>query len=391
MDKIIVCHEEYYETSPELITEVPGVCTLMGAFSDFCKGYCLTGTGSLALRVAISRRDDSTISLYDATRNEKKQFSLGSLKFKKDDKWVSYIKGALSQLISDGYTVPCGLNITLKGALLYCDNLTLSSAISVGLLKALNELFSFNIDNNTIIRISYQALNLYSKIHPRVRDLITMLYAEEGKVIYFDLTSMNYTLLDYPFSDSDNGGAFGIIVDPQIPPQILRNDIEETRQDAHDCCINLAKCITDGTPLRELSIRELKSRVITGITEHERRTCEHVIVETAKVQKGVSFLEKGFAPGFGRALSDIYISLRDTFNIICPEVDWLMKRASEVRDVYGGSLISYGALGSLYLVLTKEAFEEYSQKFAEYEVIFGFKPETRIFYPHGPAKVVRID
>ncbi|MCR5731628.1 MAG: hypothetical protein K6G51_01640 [Sphaerochaetaceae bacterium] len=363
----------------------------MGAFSDFCKGYCITGTGALALRVAVSRRDEAVVSLYDATRNEKKQFSINALKFKKEDKWANYIKGVLSLLISDGHRIPCGLNITLKGALLYCDELTLSSALSIGLINALNELFSFKLDKNSIIRISHQALNQYSNIHPRVRDLITMLYAEEGKVIYFDLTSMNYRLIDYNFSDFDKNEACGIIVDPQIPPQILRNDIEETRQDAHDCCVNLAKCITDGTPIRDISIRELKSHVITGITEHERRTSEHVILESIKVQRGVSNLERGYAQGFGRALSDVYISMRDTFNIVCPEVDWLMKRAGEIREVYGGSLVSNGALGSIYLILTKSALEEYTQKFSDYEMIFGFKPEMRTFIPHGPATVVKVE
>ena len=80
MEKIVAFHELNYKNKVEVLSQVPGVVTLMGAFSDFCSGYCIAGTGALGLRVAISRRDDNTVRLYDATRADKKHFNLSSLK-----------------------------------------------------------------------------------------------------------------------------------------------------------------------------------------------------------------------------------------------------------------------------------------------------------------------
>ncbi len=390
MDKIVSYHQQYFRKTPEILSEVPGVCTLMGAFSDFCKGFCLTGTGALALRISISRRTDSAIKLFDATRNEKKQFQLTALKFRKEDRWVNYIKGAISFLAGEGHRIPCGLDITLKGALLFCDSLTISSAISIAVITALDRMFSFGLDRNAIIRISYQAINQFSHVHCRLRDLVTMLYAEEGKVLYFDMQSMDYNLIEYPFGDHSESRPYGIIVDPQVPPQVLRSEIEEKRQDAHDCCVNLSSHITDGYTLRDCPVNELKSHIISGITEHERRTCEYVITESAKVRKGASALIGGDARLFGRSLRDIYTGMRDVFEISCPEVDWLIKRAGESTDIFGGSLISNGASGSIYIILTKEGEEAYRSCLSDYERIFGFKPTIRVFHPGGPAKVTEL-
>ncbi len=391
MDKIVSYHQQYFRNDPEVLSEVPGVCTLMGAFSDFCKGFCLTGTGALALRVSVSRREDTSVKLFDATRNEKKQFQLTTLKYRKEDRWVNYIKGVISFLVSEGHRIPCGLDITLKGALLFCDSLTISSALSIGILLALDKMFSFGLDRNAIIRISYQATNQFSHVHCRLRDLITMLYAEEGKVLYFDMQSMDYSLIDYVFGDNSGNRPYGIIIDPQVPPQVLRSEIEEKRQDAHDCCVNLSSHITDGYTLRDCPVHELKSHIISGITEHERRTCEYVITESAKVKRGAQALKVADAKGFGRSLRDIYMGMRDVFEVSCPEVDWLIKRAGESADIFGGSLISNGASGSIYLILTKDGETNYTSCLADYERIFGFKPTMRVFRPGGPAKVSALE
>ena len=85
MEKIVAFHELNYKEKVTVMAEVPGVVTVMGAFSDFCDGYCLAGTGALGLRVALSPRDDMVVRVYDATRGDKKRFNLTVLKHRKEE------------------------------------------------------------------------------------------------------------------------------------------------------------------------------------------------------------------------------------------------------------------------------------------------------------------
>ena len=91
MDKISAFHTDNYKVKPDIICQVPGVCTLMGAFADFCKGYCVTGTGTLGLRIAVSKRDDDMVKIYNATRNDRKQFSYSNIKYRREDKWANFV------------------------------------------------------------------------------------------------------------------------------------------------------------------------------------------------------------------------------------------------------------------------------------------------------------
>jgi len=389
MDKVVTCHIDCYKANPEVLVEVPGVVTLMGAFSDFCKGHCITGTGALGLRVALSSREEMQVRVFDASRNDRKQFSLTALKYKKEDKWANYVKGVFSLLNAEGYDFSHGFDITLKGALLYCDKLTVSVAITLGLLLAIDNYCKLGLDKSAIIRLAYQACTRFSNVKCRMRDIITMMYAEKGKVLFFDLQTMAFEMAEYPFADaSDSSSAYGLIVDPQVPPQILREELEEKREDAHSCCEALKAVLPGEYRLRTYPISELKSHAILNLSEHERRTCEYVIGETSYTLKAYKAMLAKDAKTFAKCLRSIYVSMRDVFEISCPEVDWLIKRAGETEGVYGASLISNGASGSIYLVLEKDGEESYKTNMEDYKRIFDFMPETRLFNPGGSARVI---
>lgn len=387
MDKVVTCHMNNFGTKPETLAEVPGVCTLIGAFSDFCKGYCITGTGALGLRVAISQRRDNSVKLYDATRGDKKQFSIMNIKYKREDRWANFVKGVFSVLSQEGFEFPCGLDITFKGALLYCDNLTVSVAMSIGVLLAVNSRWEFGIGTEDLIRLSYRACTRFSGIKVRLRDIMTLMNAKEGNVLIFDLQTMDFEMAPYPFGNPEEG-AFGMILDPQVPPQILRDELEEKREDAHDCCEKLAALLPAEYRLRSYPINELKSHIIRGLSEHERRTCEYVISECNNTRKAASAIKSGDALAFAKALRSVYVSMRDVFEITCPEVDWLIKRAGETEGVHGASLISNGASGSIYLILEKSGETLYKKHMEDYRRIFDFLPETRVFTPGGSARVL---
>ena len=385
MDKIANFHMENYKIKPDIICQVPGVCTLMGAFSDFCKGYSITGTGTLGLRIAISKRNDESVRIYNATRNDKKQFSFSQIKFRKEDKWANFIKGAISILLEQNILPIQGLDITIKGALLFCDNLTISVAITAGMISALNSEFSLGLEKSAIIRLTYAAITKFCNLNCRFRDIVTLMNAEEGKVFCFDLQTMNYALRDFTFSND----IYCLVVDPNVPPQILREEIEEKRQDAHDCCKKLSAFLPAEYKLRTYPIKELKSHIISTLSEHERRTCEYVITETNYAERGMKALESGDAVNFAKQLSSIYFGMRDVFEITCPEVDWLIKRASEIEGIYGASLVSNGATGSIFLVLDKKGEDEYMGVLNDYKRIFDFNPEVRRFTPGSSIKVIK--
>jgi galactokinase len=91
---------------------------------------------------------------------------------------------------------------------------------------------------------------------------------------------------------------------------------------------------------------------------------------------------------YGKTMNRIQSGLRDLFEVTCPEVDWLTKRASETAGCLGSVLICNGFSGNVMVLLSKQSLPSYINRLEEYEHIFGFHPRWYIFQSGGCAKVV---
>ncbi|HRZ65894.1 MAG TPA: galactokinase, partial [Spirochaetia bacterium] len=90
---------------------------------------------------------------------------------------------------------------------------------------------------------------------------------------------------------------------------------------------------------------------------------------------------KGDAAAFGRTVNKSHSSLRNLYEVSCPEIDWLAKRATEIDGVLCSRLTGKGFGGCTLSVMSEAALAEYRKRLEDYERIFGFRPvvyETRI-------------
>ncbi|MDY4611870.1 MAG: galactokinase [Sphaerochaetaceae bacterium] len=370
---------------PKVLVRVPGVYTLLGIFSDYCKGHCITGTGEQALQIAVSIRDDQMVRLYNATLNDRKRFSLGNIKFRKEDRWGNFIKGVIAELVSDGVVLP-GLNVTVGGELLHCDNITVSGALALGTVMALDELMSLSLDQAAMLRISYLANTSFNNETCRIADLLTMLNGKEGKLMLFDLQHVSYSYFDYPFHEKNS--PLGIIVESRIPPHAMREEMMHRRLATKDAFARLRQQCPSG-PIRDFPENELKERTVP-LDEDSRHICSYVLAESRLATEGSVQLAQKDAVLYGKTISRMQAGLRDLMEITCPEVDWLTKRASEIPGCLGAGLVSNGLSGTIMILLDETVLPVYLDRLEEYEHIFGFHPRWMIYQPQGCAKVMPV-
>lgn len=385
VDNIRLYHQKEYGDMPKVLVRVPGVYTLLGIFSDYCKGHCITGTGGQSLQIAVSVRDDQMVRLYNATLNDRKRFSLGNIKFRKEDRWGNFIKGVVAELVSDGAVLP-GLNITVEGELLHCDNITVSGALALGTAMALNDLMSLSLDQAAMLRISYLANTSFNNETCRIADLLTMLNGKEGKLMLFDLQHVNYSYFDYPFHEKDL--PLGIIVESRIPPHAMREEMTHRRLATKDAFARLRQQCPSGA-IRDFPENELKERTVP-LDEDSRHICTYVLAESRWAMEGSVQLAQKDAVLYGKTISRMQAGLRDLMEITCPEVDWLTKRASEISGCLGAGLVSTGLSGTIMILLDEAVLPAYLDRLEEYEHIFGFHPRWMIYQPQGCAKVMPV-
>lgn len=385
MNNIIAKHKTYFDKKePQVIAKAPIVCTLFGAFADACQGYSLLCCGVNSVTVAISKRKDNLIKVHKADGSDRKRFAINALRFRKEDRWANYVKAVIAVLIKEGHSF-VGMDITLDGDGLNSDNTSLSTSLAIATCLSLNELFALDLKQNDIVRVVHQANTSFNNETCKISDLMTLLNGKENTVVFFDHQHSTYQFIDFPFR-KDNSQFFTIIVDSKIPSQAMREENVYAHKLTQEALDKLYLHYRD-ISRREIPEKDVASRIIP-IEEKYRNVSVFVLRESRFAQEAKNMLEQNQAVLYGRVMNRAEVDLRDKLEITCPEIDWLVKRASEIDGCKGSHLVFDGNSGSIMLLINEESINLYQEKMEEYGHIFGFEPTWKEFSPKNKAEVL---
>ncbi len=366
-------HTAEYKEFPEAVVSAPGIITLLGEYTDLCDGYALTGALDRHITVAVSKRRDNSLRFYAADLGERKRTTIPNLKYRREDRWANYMKGVLYEIYRRNYEFK-GLNLTVSGTIPQKVGLKSSTAICVATALAVKQLLQLEIADNQLIQAIYFAETSFLQSKARLVDIMSMLYAQQGSLLLFDLHSLVYTPVNYK---PKNASLY--VTNSNIPPFPIREDILY-REEESLAALEMLKGNQPNGMFRDLTEQDVKT-LTSSLPEERKRFCIYVLEESRRVLDAVKALDVRDMHGFGKIMNRSQESLRDKFEVSCPEIDWLTKRAVELTGCYGSKLIGEGFGGCTLTLLEPNALEPYKQRLGDYEHIFGFRPECFEFYP----------
>ncbi len=380
MDKIFSQHVGEYGHDPEVIAEAPGVLNLMGEHTDFQEGFVLQIGLHLNLRIAVSKRNDTSLRFYSVDLNERKRTTIANLKYKREDRWANYLKGVLYEIMQVGCGFK-GMNITIMGSIPRDIGLGSSAALGVGTAMAVRELFELDLEDIQLVQLSYLSETAFLGKRIKITDHLGTFFTKEGFAIFIDLRSLDFQQVPVKFK-----GLALILTESGVKQSGVQEEINERYETCQES-VEILRDRINQRSLRDMNTQDL-DQGLGLLPEASRRLCLHVVQENQRVKDARSLLKKGDGPTFGKMMSRSHESLRDNFEVSCPEIDWLVKRASEVEGFYGSRLLGPGFGGCTLSICEKSALVEYEKRLDEYEHIFGFHPIYHIIEPQGGVRII---
>jgi galactokinase len=120
-----------------------------------------------------------------------------------------------------------------------------------------------------------------------------------------------------------------------------------------------------------------------------RRRCRHVVTEDARTLSAVGALRRGDLGEVGRLMRRSHESLRDDYEVSCPELDFLAETAWGLEGVLGARMTGGGFGGSTVTLLRRERLEDYERTVTDrYQKRFGFAPTLYVSEAGGGAEEV---
>ena len=374
-----------YDCKPQAVCSAPGVLHLLGEHAEFARGHVLSIALPFVATIAVSRRDDSSIRMYTKLYDERKRCSVSNLKFKREDRWANLLKAVLSGLDTMGCTLS-GVNFLILSDIPDGRGLGSSSAICLAATLALCRLYNFKITDAQAIYIAHTAETQFINRPNRVSTCYASIHAHAGAVFSLDLRSLEYRHLRITAQE-----LHFYLIDSMVPPVGAMEELLQRQRDYIEVRSRL-KPMTGKRDLRDISSRELKD-LIASLPEGLRRLSMHISSEEERHHQAVDCIESGQVSGLGKILHRSHESLRDNYEISCPEIDWLAKHHTDVAGCYAVRLTGKGFGASAVMVAIGEPQiieTSASLFFDEYERIFGFQAQVRRVVVSGGAIGMRI-
>jgi galactokinase len=380
MNELIRIHGEEYGEPPQIIVRAPGRVNLIGEHTDYNEGFVLPMAIDYFVQVAVSRRKDQHLRFYSADFRDRKRTSISNLRYKKEDRWANYPKGVVSVLLARGYTLG-GINFTVQGNIPQGAGLSSSAALEVAAGFAVQKLFGLKISGPDLAQLAQEAENNFVGVRCGIMDQFVSRMARAGHATLIDTRDMNYRYIPLNFKSIKI-----LITNSNVPRNLLDSEYNQRREEC-ERCVDILSAKKPGRALRDYTPADLRDSMGL-IPETTRKKCLHVVEENQRVLEAETALKKSDIVYFGKLMNRSHESLRDQYEVSCPELDWLVKRAWETDGVYGSRMTGAGFGGCTVTLIEEEVIPVYISRLEAYERIFSFKPETFVSEPAAGARVL---
>ena len=366
--------QDVFGTEPDVIAAAPGRVNVIGEHVDYSNGFVLPFAISNRTTVAIKKRADNKIRLASAQRQSSVfETSIDELIPGAEGKWERYPLGVVWALgINDG------LDIYVDGKVPLGAGLSSSAALECSIATALNELFKLNLDVRDLARATQKAENDFVGMPCGIMDQSISLMGKAGHALLLDCRDLSTKLVPMDLSAS---GLELLIIDTQAHHALVDGGYAERRGNCDAAAAKLGKS------MRELNLAELESGK-SKLTEVEYRRARHAVTEIARVLECVKALEaKDFAL-VGKLLNSSHQSLRDDYNVSCPELD-LAVETSNKSGALGARMVGGGFGGSAIALLKRSDIQSAKDAITKAFALNGFKaPRFFESLPSDGAQVI---
>lgn len=346
---------EKFNQSPRVISSAPGRFNLIGEHTDYNKGYVFPVAINLRIYFLVSPRKDEKVRVWAEDYQEEVTFSLQGLSSQKNRGWVKYIQGIYWVLRKEGYNIP-GINALVRGNVPVEAGLSSSAALEVSIIYGLNKLFDLRISPQNMALYAQRAENEYVGVGCGVMDQFISVFGEEDKALFLDCETLEKQLI--PVRLKENRLQI-LVYNSRVKRGLASSEYNKRREESGKALEMLKEAGIESYKEEKLDVlKREKNRL--GNTLYKR--AYHVMSENQRVKKALKAIKKNDFTSLGELIFQSHQSLRDNYEVSCPELDLLYEVGQRFAGCLGARLTGAGFGGSGIALIQRERIKELESK-----------------------------
>ena len=356
MTELVNTFKEKFGSRGKIYTYfAPGRVNLIGEHTDYNGGHVFPCALTLGTYGVARKRRDNKLRFYSMNLDKRGIIysNLNDLKPNRGAGWTNYPKGVMWAFEKRGFKMDTGLDLMIYGNIPNGSGLSSSAALEVLTGLILKDIYGFDVSMTDIALIGQYSENNFNGCNCGIMDQFASAMGKKNHAIFLDTNTLEFEYAPVILKD-----ARIVIVNSKVKHSLVNSAYNDRRNDCEEALKEL-QTVVDVKALGELTEEQFETYKSAIKSEIRVKRAKHAVYENQRTIKAAAALRDGDIETFGKLMNETHVSLRDDYEVSCPEVDVLVEIAWATEGVLGSRITGGGFGGCTVNIVKNDAVDTF--------------------------------
>jgi galactokinase len=352
----------------------PGRINLIGEHVDYNDGFVMPAAVDKGIHYAIALNDTDEINFYSIDFDETLSLKISGIK--KMSGWKNYVLGVVNefQLLDLPVT---GFNCVFGGSIPIGAGMSSSAATEGGLAFGLNDLCNFRMTRKEMALLCQRAEHNFPNVQCGIMDQYANMMSKKEQVILLDCMNVTHEYLPLNLT-----GYEIVLINSKVHHSLASSAYNRRRKECEEGLL-IMKEERNVHSFRDISKAEGLLAFKGAMGEEVYSRCLYVVEEIERTRKAAQLLKENNMAAFGKLMFETHTGLKNLYQVSCKELDFLVEKAIENKDVIGARMMGGGFGGCTINIVKEHGIKNFLS-----EALSAYKKEFSIDAAVYPVNVV---
>jgi len=359
--------------APRWVVAAPGRVNLIGEHTDYNDGFVLPMAIERHIVIAADANPGRQVTLHSETTGETASFDVRPKVEPGEPSWSNYIRGVIAGFPKTKKKL-ASFDAVIESTLPYGGGLASSAALEVAAATLLEAMTGQVLDPIEKALLCQRAEHDFANVPCGIMDQFTSILARKDHALLLDCRSRTTTPV--PMTDP---AVTVLVINTNIRHKLAESEYAKRRSSCEAAARVLAvPALRDATPA---ALEAARGRMDPMVFRRAR----HVISENERTLQAAKAIQASDWDAVGRLMYESHASLRDDYEVSCPELDIVVEIARAMGKAegvigcrmtgagFGGCAVSLVATDAV-LRITRKLDEAYEKQTGKQTTIFSSRP-----------------
>jgi galactokinase len=332
---------------PRHLVRAPGRVNLIGEHTDYNDGFVLPMAIDRGIWIALGPTDDRQVQLFSLDFGNETRFPLDGIQ-KEESQWGDYVRGTAWALREANIDLT-GWRGVMAGDIPMGAGLSSSAALEMAVVQAFCAAGDVSLSPQAMAEVGQRCENRWIGVNSGIMDQMVSAAGEAGHALLIDCRSLETRPVPLPQK------TVVAILDTGVQRGLVDSAYNQRRR----------QCEAAARHFKVASLRDVSTEQFyaesADLPDTVHRRALHVISENRRTLDAADAMAIGDVARIGRLMRQSHASLREDFEVSCPELDAMVVCAESAPGCLGARMTGAGFGGCAVALVKRDHIDAFTR------------------------------